>query len=200
MYMTDVENGAQIISAFEKSVWFTRGWCLQELLAPRCVMFCTSTWTIIGYKGSRIDLRMDEISYSQHYLSDRITTAKSYPVKTRVLNYRISAITGIQLRYLLQPSAVFEASVARRLSWAARRTTTRKEDEAYCLLGLCDINMPLLYGEGPRAFRRLQEAIVARSDDQSLFAWNFEYEYGNPRRTSPEYSRSIQHTSLIVAA
>jgi len=41
------------------------------------------------------------------------------------------------------------------MSWAADRETTRIEDEAYSLLGLFDINMPLLYSEGERAFQRL---------------------------------------------
>lgn len=62
-------------------------------------------------------------------------------------------------------------SVAQRLSWAAKRQTTRLEDQAYCLLGLFDINMPMLYGEGEKAFIRLQEEIIRHSADQSIFAW-----------------------------
>jgi hypothetical protein len=57
------------------------------------------------------------------------------------------------------------------MSWAAYRRTTRPEDEAYCLLGIFGINMPLLYGEGPNAFYRLQEEIIKRSTDQSILAW-----------------------------
>ncbi|KAI1121840.1 heterokaryon incompatibility protein-domain-containing protein [Nemania abortiva] len=64
------------------------------------------------------------------------------------------------------------ASVAQRMSWASRRHTTRAEDMAYCLLGIFDVSMPLLYGEGgERAFVRLQEEIMKSSDDHSLFAW-----------------------------
>jgi hypothetical protein len=63
-------------------------------------------------------------------------------------------------------------SIASKMSWAAKRTTTRSEDVAYCLLGIFDVNMPLLYGEGStKAFVRLQEEIMKGSDDQSLFAW-----------------------------
>ena len=62
-------------------------------------------------------------------------------------------------------------SVARRMPWAASRVTTVKEDSAYCLFGLFGVNMPMLYGEGERAFIRLQEEIMKRSDDHSLFAW-----------------------------
>ncbi|KAI1148365.1 heterokaryon incompatibility protein-domain-containing protein [Nemania diffusa] len=64
------------------------------------------------------------------------------------------------------------ASVAQRMSWASRRHTTRAEDMAYCLLGIFDVSMPLLYGEGgEKAFVRLQEEIMKSSDDHSLFAW-----------------------------
>lgn len=57
------------------------------------------------------------------------------------------------------------------MSWASRRKTTRIEDIAYCLLGIFDVNLPLIYGEGVKAFRRLQEAIMNTTHDQSLFAW-----------------------------
>lgn len=64
------------------------------------------------------------------------------------------------------------ASVAERMYWASSRKTTKIEDISYCLLGIFGIRMPLLYGEGQNAFRRLQEEIARQSDDQSLFAWN----------------------------
>jgi hypothetical protein len=57
------------------------------------------------------------------------------------------------------------------MSWASKRVTTRPEDVAYCLLGIFGINMPLLYGEGDKAFLRLQEEIIKTSDDHSIFAW-----------------------------
>jgi hypothetical protein len=62
-------------------------------------------------------------------------------------------------------------NVATKFSWAALRETTRPEDQAYCLMGLFGINMPLLYGEGSRAFMRLQRKIIASSNDESIFAW-----------------------------
>lgn len=43
---------------------------------------------------------------------------------------------------------------------------------AYCLLGIFDINMPMLYGEGKKAFRRLQDEIIKQSSDLSIFAWD----------------------------
>ncbi|PIL29187.1 hypothetical protein GSI_09236 [Ganoderma sinense ZZ0214-1] len=83
----------------------------------------------------------------------------------------VEGITGIDERALLHLTPLDKFSVSQRLSWASKRQTTRVEDEAYSLLGIFDINMPTLYGEGERAFRRLQEEIMRRIPDQSLFAW-----------------------------
>ncbi|KAH8156551.1 hypothetical protein CIB48_g11697 [Xylaria polymorpha] len=66
-----------------------------------------------------------------------------------------------------------EASVAQRMSWAATRVTKRTEDLAYCLLGIFGITMPMVYGEGDRAFLRLQEVIARHINDDSILAWNF---------------------------
>ena len=63
-------------------------------------------------------------------------------------------------------------SIAQRMYWYGKRKTARLEDEAYCLLGLFDIHMPTLYGEGRNAFRRLQEEIMKQSADTTLFAWD----------------------------
>jgi hypothetical protein len=62
-------------------------------------------------------------------------------------------------------------SIAKRMSWASRRTA-RLEDVSYSLLGLFGVNMPMLYGEGERAFIRMQEEIIRHSDDTSIFAWS----------------------------
>ncbi|KAM7198947.1 hypothetical protein V8F33_004684 [Rhypophila sp. PSN 637] len=95
------------------------------------------------------------------------------PLGTRTeLKGLISSITRIPEDVLAggdcQPPA---RSLAEILSWASRRETTILEDGAYSVLGLLDINMPLLYGEGERAFLRLQEELLKRYDDESLFAW-----------------------------
>jgi hypothetical protein len=89
----------------------------------------------------------------------------------QVLAAEISSITGVDQHILVDSSLLREASVAKRMSWASNRSTTRKEDIAYCLLGIFGVNMPLLYGEGDKAFIRLQEEIMKHSTDQSLFAW-----------------------------
>jgi hypothetical protein len=126
-------------SSWMKSRWFTRGWTLQELIAPPAVKFYSRSWDLLGTRESWSGL--------------------------------LSNITGIQ-REVLETSDLSSASVAQKMSWASNRKTTRKEDMAYCLLGLFDINMPLLYGEGEKAFLRLQEHIAATSTDHSLFAWS----------------------------
>ncbi len=79
-------------------------------------------------------------------------------------------ITGIRPAILFGGS-LHNISIAQRMSWAARRVTTRIDDIAYSLLGIFGVNMPLLYGEGDKAFTRLQEEILRNSDDESLFAW-----------------------------
>lgn len=139
-YLPDVlwEDGNILRShaSFRQSVWFTRGWTLQELLAPSTVYFLDRNWARIGAKECLWD--------------------------------DISAVTGISIHHLQFP---IEASVATKMSWASKRKTSRTEDIAYCLMGLFDINMPLLYGEGKKAFLRLQLEILKQSDDESIFAW-----------------------------
>ena len=139
-YLADVDSAGQndplTMRRLERSRWFTRGWTLQELLAPDVVVFYDNAWVEIGTRSS--------------------------------LSYRISKITGIKHDHLIRP---FKASVAAKMSWASNRTTTRIEDIAYSLMGLFEVNMPLLYGEGSKAFTRLQHEIVKISDDESIFAW-----------------------------
>lgn len=140
-YLQDVDNGADTLSlnsSFSKSRWFTRGWTLQELLAPSLVQFYASDWTPLG---TRDDLK-----------------------KT------ISLVTKIDQDFFTY-GKFSDYSIAQKFSWASGRKTTRVEDEAYCLLGLFGVSMPLLYGEGRRAFMRLQEELMRVSDDQSIFAW-----------------------------
>ncbi|KAH8684285.1 heterokaryon incompatibility protein-domain-containing protein [Tricladium varicosporioides] len=83
----------------------------------------------------------------------------------------LSNITTIPEDVLVEPEKRRDFSVARKMTWAAKRQTTRIEDVAYSLLGIFDVNMPLLYGEGQKAFTRLQEEILKETDDQSLLAW-----------------------------
>ena len=140
-YLSDIATAERIsrvkIMEFRSSKWFTRGWTLQELIAPRSVEFYAKDWTDLGTKSSRQE--------------------------------EISIITGIDVRILDGEDPAI-CNVAERLSWAATRTTTRIEDAAYCLLGLFQVHMPLLYGEGERALIRLQEEILKTTEDYTLLA------------------------------
>jgi hypothetical protein len=83
----------------------------------------------------------------------------------------ISRITGIPAVTTTQPKSLSTFSVAQRISWVSDRQTTRPEDLSYCLLGILGVHMPLLYGEGTRAFIRLQEEVIKIGNDPTIFAW-----------------------------
>lgn len=135
--------------------WFTRGWTLQELLAPQEVEFFDTHWSALGTRTEHAPLL------------SRITNIDSKALEREFDDSQYVPGVAKNGRWDLRTF-----SVASKMSWAARRTTTRSEDVAYCLLGIFDVNMPLLYGEGSiKAFVRLQEEIMKGSDDQSLFAW-----------------------------
>jgi hypothetical protein len=139
VYLPDVELDSWPPTTLSTSRWLTRGWTLQELLAPRNVKFFDKSFNFFG----------DKIS-----LAGPLTSG-----------------TGIPLPVLAGDDRLSDVSIATRMSWVARRQTKRPEDLAYCLLGIFQVNMPLIYGEGVRAFRRLQDEIVKNSNDLSIFAW-----------------------------
>jgi len=140
----DVPSQEQFEAEFHQCRWFTRGWCLQELLAPRQLQFFNQKWQTIGTKST--------------------------------LSRLISHITGVPVAVLFVPPRMElqEFPIAARISWIAKRHTTRIEDMSYSLLGILDVNMPMLYGEGQKAFMRLQEEIIKKYNDLSIFAWNGE--------------------------
>ena len=86
----------------------------------------------------------------------------------------IAGIAGINADVFGERRNIERFSIAQRMSWASDRVTTRPEDIAYCLMGLFDVNMPVLYGEGEKAFIRLQQEIIKESADESIFAWRDE--------------------------
>ena len=83
----------------------------------------------------------------------------------------LSDVTGIDLR-VLEGAPLRDICAAQKMSWASSRSTSRTEDTAYSLLGIFDVNMPLLYGEGSKAFVRLQQEIMKSTDDVTLFVWD----------------------------
>ena len=143
-YLADVcgseaDDHAAELSPFRKSKWFTRGWTLQELLAPTDVVFYDTNWKNVGTKAGLATV--------------------------------ISEITRVREEILVDGLHQHDASLAEKMSWAADRQTSREEDRAYSLLGLFDINMPPIYGEGSQAFIRLQEQIMHTTTDHSIFTW-----------------------------
>ncbi|KAL5355544.1 ankyrin repeat-containing domain protein [Aspergillus floccosus] len=139
---------------FPQSRWFTRGWTLQELIAPNTVLFLNRDWEEIGTRDT--------------------------------LQREISECTGIPAEILSGSEDLGALSVAQRMSWASRRQTSRIEDRAYSMLGIFGINMPLIYGEGERAFVRLQEEIIRTSEDYTIFAWKDSKSYGGLLAPSPD--------------
>ncbi|KAF2185934.1 HET-domain-containing protein, partial [Zopfia rhizophila CBS 207.26] len=137
VYLSDVSIGGSVGNdlssqrtwkpAFQHSRWFTRGWTLQELLAPTSVEFFSVEGERLGDKNSMVQ--------------------------------EIHEITGISAQ-ALQGTLLSRFRIDERMSWTARRETKREEDAAYSLLGIFDIHMPLLYGEGrKKALTRLQKEI-----------------------------------------
>lgn len=139
---------------------FTRGWTLQELVAPLTVHFYDCDWRYRGSKES--------------------------------LSAMLSQISGIDEDVLLHQRPLRSICVAKKMFWASSRRTTRVEDIAYSLLGIFGVNMPLLYGEEERAFRRLQEEIIKSSSDLSILAWT------HPTGQHSEESSSQLHCGVLA--
>jgi hypothetical protein len=127
-------------AAFQTSKWFTRGWTLQELIAPTSVEFFSEEGELLGDKFT---------------LEGHICEIARLPAKA----LRGSPLSGF--------------SISSRMSWAKRRETTREEDQAYSLLGIFDVYMPLIYGEGKEhAMERLREIINKHSKGKQIIPSN----------------------------
>ncbi|KAI0542682.1 HET-domain-containing protein [Xylaria digitata] len=154
VYLVDVpsrEDPCERNSAFSKGRWFTRGWTLQELIAPPRLEFFDTTWTEIIYFDRRQEQSLKYGSWAA---------------------LLIGGITGIET-WAKYAEYRPDMPVATKLSWVSGRQTTRIEDMAYCLLGLLDVNMPLLYGEDERAFLRLQEEFLKKHSDPTILLWGY---------------------------
>ena len=113
------------------------------------------------------------------------------------LRHTISRSTGISQDVLEDRRLIPTVCLAQRMSWVSTRRTTRPEDMAYCLLGIFNISMPILYGEGlDKAFRRLQMEIMQSSFDQTLFAWRGSYDGSGLLATSPHDFRHVPDLRL----
>ncbi|KAH8750477.1 heterokaryon incompatibility protein-domain-containing protein [Hyaloscypha finlandica] len=131
VYLTDVDHVAKWEDSFQRSRWFTRGWTLQELIAPKEVNFFARDGTYLGNKSS--------------------------------IESILAEITGISTK-VLRGHSLSECTVEERMSWAEARRTKREEDQIYSLLGIFDVSMPVIYGEGrAKAKRRLSFEIRKNS-------------------------------------
>ncbi|TGO29700.1 hypothetical protein BPAE_0012g00550 [Botrytis paeoniae] len=173
VYLSDVStNGYDQASSswqpiFKKSRWFSRGWTLQELIAPRSVEFFCSNGMLLGDKRS--------------------------------LQHLIHEVTGIETS-ALHGQNLSDFTIDERMSWAKNRETKREEDMAYCLLGIFDVHMPLIYGErSESAFRRLTEEIGKHPkkhnlDESPLFS---AADSSSRKRSKPSHFESSNHLSRL---
>ncbi len=151
----------------KSSKWFSRGWTLQEFIAPQIVVFYDQQWGCLGTK--------------------------------QTLSHLLTLRTGID-EDILNGEPLSRRSIAQRMSWASGRETTYVEDAAYCLLGIFDVNMPLLYGEREKAFLRLQEQIIKYSDDHTIFAWPVHRDdQPGLLADSPEAFANCQHVKTMTS-
>ncbi|KAI6042939.1 hypothetical protein EDC04DRAFT_2891523 [Pisolithus marmoratus] len=143
VYLSDIPN----TSSFGDSEWFQRGWTLQELLAPRTVLFFTPKWSL--YKG---------------------LTSSNHKADAAVLE-ELERATGIESKFLTDFSPGMDDARS-RLQWASLRRTTRPEDIAYSLFGIFNVHLPVMYGESAEnAFGRLLAEIISQSGDISVLDW-----------------------------
>lgn len=170
-----------VIYDFRRSEWFERGWTLQELLAPTCVIFLTRDFEVIGRK-----------SPENHVCN---TT-------DLVLNKYITDVTGIPQDVLCDYDNRRDTIPKDlKMSWAANRRTTKVEDTAYCLLGIFDVHMPLIYGEGERnARKRLEQEITRREREYEEFSNSFyPFNVELPRIITPRPSTTQSSPGSVPA-
>ncbi|KAI5990178.1 hypothetical protein EDD15DRAFT_2136356, partial [Pisolithus albus] len=142
-YLSDVFDADSLVS----SVWFTRGWTLQELLASHTILFYTYDWSL--------------------YSTSDAVDHKSDPV----LLEKLQIATGIAKHHLTNFCPGMDDARS-RLHWASRRRTTRPEDIAYSLFGIFQVHLPIFYGESAQnALGRLLVEIISRSGDVSVLDW-----------------------------
>ncbi|KAG6331876.1 hypothetical protein ID866_7213 [Astraeus odoratus] len=135
------------ISSMFSCIWFTRGWTLQELLAPHTILLYTKEWSL--YMNS---------------------TATNHKQDARILN-QLAQAAGIPPQHISNFHAGMD-SARSRLEWAVCRDTTVWEDTAYSLYGIFNLHLPVLYGEGKeKALGRLLQEILSQSHDISILHW-----------------------------
>lgn len=140
VYLSDVSTADSFIG----SDWFKRGWTLQELLAPRTILFYRKDWSLYH-------------------------TSPNHKEDDFMLN-ELAKATGIAPRHLREFHPGMDTARS-KLQWASDRRTTRSEDIAYSLFGIFNLHLPVLYGESDKSLGRLLTEVVSQSRDASILDW-----------------------------
>jgi hypothetical protein len=175
-YLHDVPT-ADDGSKLEDSVWFRRGWTLQELLAPTLVIFLAQDWSLIGHKGG-----------------DRGRDGRVINIGNSLIG-RIAKITNIPERILQDYEESKALSVQEKLKWMEGRTTLREEDSSHCLLGILNVSMNIRYGDGEEKTRErlLRKARTNMQDTCSD-------DIGSYRRKLPfVMSTSVKNRGFVIS-
>lgn len=143
-YLRDVEEARDEVQ-FQQSEWFERGWTLQELLAPRVVVFLTRTWKVIGNKGALIN------GYDGTTVGDGLEEV-------------IAKITNVPREVLQEYQCSSQVSTQEKIRWMEGRRTTEEEDMTYALFGILNVSLAVIYGEKGRARDRLLAVIREREE------------------------------------
>lgn len=170
VFLQDVHSnyqGSQLYDQFWRSSWFTRGWTLQELIAPAEVQFFDAEGRFIGDK--------------------------------RTLEFQISTITGVPPE-VLRGADLSKYSVKERFSWCNNRITTRIEDRAYCMFGIFDVAIPVLYGEREKAFHRLQAEITETAAHASSRMHSLSTDSDSKSSQAPEATQGQRARSDVTRA
>ncbi|XXG95104.1 hypothetical protein Hte_001364 [Hypoxylon texense] len=165
-FLEDVQD----LPDLSASRWLTRGWTLQELIAPETVLFYNKDWRLLG---DRFELA-PQISHQTKIGMDVLTRGHIVDGKSQRAHIigRLGYCSSCGVFDRSLESILGRFCAAQKMTWASHRETTREEDVAYCLLGLFQVNMTPIYGEGSHAFWRLQEEITKRWNDQSILVWH----------------------------
>jgi hypothetical protein len=149
------------LSQMHKDAWFTRGWTLQELLAPGCIIFYTTIWDEIGR------IHKKSITPPQFFprLDDRVTSILQEITEA-------TTITPDELT-MYYDGRLHDIPISRRMLWAANRRVTRTEDSAYSLMGIFNVSISIAYGEGAEGafFRLLKEILSTSKFVSDIFNW-----------------------------
>ncbi|GAW21828.1 hypothetical protein ANO14919_113530 [Xylariales sp. No.14919] len=147
---------------FEKSRWFKRGWTVRYAYIYLVLLICEAHQALLTFKQLQELIAPSKVQFWNREWSNIGSRSR--------WSGTISLITGIDESVLKTSLGLrfYPQSVHTKMTWAQGRETTREEDGAYSLMGLFQVNMPLLYGEGCRAFHRLFDEIIKKTGDQSI--------------------------------